>query len=278
MFFKFIWVTSCSLFLVLMLNSCGRAPSSLLRQGQLPLFDFPLYVSEGVPGNIWRYQRDGSRTLLISGLADPRGIATDMWGNLFVAERTAGRVLKVNLADGNSTIVATGLQQPTIVAVDSFGEAYVTQDTPQNIIRASDQAVINSYSGRPSGIFFGVNDLLVASVFDTNTVFWGRSSASPSTTVSQPVNVAMDSTGRVYIAEGLASNAHVYRFSQEGPTGMTPVADSLNGPQGIAVDPAQNIFVVEQGAGRIVLVTYDGNLFQWAAGLVDPQYLAFTQY
>jgi serine/threonine-protein kinase len=278
MFFRFGTLSLSLGLLFIFLLSCGRAPSSLLRQGQLPLFDFPLYVSEGVPGNIWRYERNASRTLLINGLNDPRGIASDKWGNLFVAERGAGRVLKINLTSGVSTVIATSLQQPTIVAVDSFGEAYVTQDTPQNIIRVSDQAVITTYSGRPSGIFFGVNDLLVASVFDTNTVFWGRSNSSPSATVSQPVNVAMDSLGRVYIAEGLAANAHVYRFNQTSPTGMTSVADSLNGPQGIAVDPAQNIFVVEQGAGRIVLVTYDGNLFQWTGSLIDPQYLAFTQY
>ncbi len=275
MFFKIFFL----IFFTLFSASCGRAPSSLLRQGQIPIYDFPLYLTEGVPGKIWKYNRDGSRTLLTSGLNDPRGIASDKWGNLFVAERGGGRVLKVNTNDGSYTVVASSLQQPTIIAVDSFGIPYVTQDTPQNIIRATDQATIATFSGgRPSGIVFGVNDLMICAIFDSNSVFWGTSESGSSANVSQPVNTAIDSTGRIYVAEGLSSNAHVYRYSQRTPTQKTAVADQLNGPQGIAVDPAQNIFVVEQGAGRIVLVTFDGQLYQWATGLSDPQYLAFTQY
>lgn len=57
--------------------TCGRSASTMLRQGQSPVFDFPLYISEGATGRIWRYNRDRSRTLVLSGLNDPRGIATD---------------------------------------------------------------------------------------------------------------------------------------------------------------------------------------------------------
>ena len=37
-------------------------------------------------------------------------------------------------------------------------------------------------------------------------------------------------------------------------------------------------FVAEQGAGRIVLVSFDGNTFSWLSDVQDPQALAFTQY
>jgi hypothetical protein len=50
------------------------------------------------------------------------------------------------------------------------------------------------------------------------------------------------------------------------------------GPCGIAIDLVGNIFAVEQGAGRIILTTYDGKAYSWISDVEDPQYLAFTQY
>lgn len=257
--------------------SCGRAPSSLLRQGQLPVYDFPLYLSEGALGNIWKYERNATRTLLVSGLNDPRGIATDRFGNLFVAEYGGNRLLKVNTADGSTTVVMSGLSAPSMVAVDSFGEAYVGQDTPMTITRSSDGQVKKTYSSIPSAFVFGVEDLLIVGLFDQDRVYWGDSSTA---TAADPVNVALDGTGRVYVAEGTATDARVLRFHQRAPgsdTGVV-VADQLLGPRGIAVDPVGNIYVVEQGAGRIVLITHEGVLYSWVSNVVDPQYLAFTQY
>ena len=90
------------LLLAAALPSCGRSPSTLLRQGQIPLYDFPIYLSEGAAGNIWKYERDGSRTLLIDGLNDPRGLATDRFSNLYV-ERGENQVLRIDIASGAST-------------------------------------------------------------------------------------------------------------------------------------------------------------------------------
>src|SRR5690554_3208422 len=100
------------IFIAFAFVSCGRAPSSLLRQGQLPLYDFPLYVSEGAPGRIWKYDRDGSRALLVEGLSNPSGIATDRFNNLYVVEVDAARLIKVNTGSGSVTVVRTGLQSP----------------------------------------------------------------------------------------------------------------------------------------------------------------------
>lgn len=265
--------------LLLVWSSCGRSPSRLLRQGQLPLTDFPLYVSEGTPGRIWKYDVNGTRTQFASGLNEPRGLATDQWGNLWVAEQGANRVIKINISTGVITPVATGLQQPTIIAVNSFGEAYVTQETLGNIIRVSDSKVIGTFpGGLTTGLAFGVNDTVLVADFNNDRVYWGASPAASAATVTDPVNVVVDQTGRIYVAEGAAANARVYRYQQDNPSVKVTVADLLQGPQGIAIDPAQNIYVMETGTNRIVLVTYDGQLFQWVTGIVDGQYLAFTQY
>lgn len=268
-----------SLFLFLALSvACGRSPSKLLRVGQAPVFDFPLYVSSGDgTGTIWKYEMDGSRTAFVTGLNDPKGVATDKFGNLFVVEAGANRLIKLNLTTAASTVVRGSLSTPSVVAVDSFGEAYVAQEGANNIVRGSDGKVISSFGSRPTALAFGVNDLLLVGLYDASQVLWGGQAGSPTATVSEPVMIATDGTGRVYVAQGSASNAKVFRYNQRDNNGLTTVADGLNGATGIAVDPAGNIYIAEPGASRIVLVTYDQQLYSWSSVSV-PQYLSFTQY
>jgi hypothetical protein len=186
-------------------------------------------------------------------------------------------LLKINLKTKEQKVIRTGLDLPSVVAVDSFGEAYVTQEGANNIVRASDGKAVASYGSRATAIAFGVNDLMLVGLYDDSAVYWGNTVSSPSTTISEPVMIATDATGRVYVAEGSASNAKIYRFHQKSPEGKTTVADGLNGAAGIAVDAAGNIYIAEPGASRIVLATYDQQLYSWA-NIVAPQYMAFTQY
>lgn len=264
--------------LVLTSISCGRRPSDLLRSSQAPVYDFPLYVSSGDgTGTIYKFERDGTSTVFVTGLSDPRGIAIDKSKNLYVAEYGANRVVKFNTDSAERTVIAENLLTPSVVALDSFGEVYVNQEGANNIIRARDQKVVQTYNARPTALSFGVDDLLLVGLYDTNEVFWGSETTSPSDSVQEPVMIATDGTGRIYVAEGTFSNARVYRYNQNSPAGKTVVADSLSGATGIAVDSVGNIFIAEPGASRISLVTHKNQLFYWA-NVVAPLYLAFTQY
>lgn len=261
-----------------LLLSCGKQPASLLRVGQAPLYNFPLYISSS-NGTIYKFNKDASSEVFASGLNDPRGIAIDKFQNMYVAEYGNSRVLKFNLNSGVQETMLAGLDEPTSVAVDSFGDVYVTQEgaTARNIIRVKDQKVIQSFSASPSAIAFGVDDLLLVGLFDSSKVLWGGESSSPSDTVSEPVMITTDSSGRVFVAEGTATNAKVYRYHQTSPSGKTVVADGLNGATGIAVDPVGNIYIAEPGSSRIALATIDGLFYFWAS-VPQPQQLAFTPY
>ncbi len=257
--------------------ACGRSPSRLLRQGLAPVFDYPLFMSEGAPGKIWKFDRDRNKTLVAEGLSDPRGIATDRANHLYVVEQGANRLVRVNIETGEVTVVLESLDIPTAVAVDSVGEVYVTQEGSKTILRASDRSTRATFTERPSALAFGVNDILLVGTFDDNKVYWGNT-LDNSATVEQPVSISTDSNGRVFVAEGSTTNARILRFHQQGPTGETVVADALGGVSGMAVDPVGNLYAVEQGSARIIVITYDNHLLVWSTDVVDPQYLAFTQY
>lgn len=260
------WISACG----------GKGPSSLLRQGQAPFLDFPMYVTGG-PGKVWKFDQAGNRTTLVDGLNDPKGIATDKYNNLYVVEQGLGRLLKVNTETGSYTVVADSLSLPSVVAVDSMGEVYVAQEGANNILRVSDHSVVATFAAGPTALAFGVNDIMLVGLYSLSEVFWGGPSGV-STTVSQPVNIGTDATGRVYVAEGLATGAKIYRFHQNEPAGKVAVADSLSGVGGFVVDPVGNVYISEAGASRILVALHNGQLNVWASGVTAPEYMTFTQY
>lgn len=269
------------LFILLIFSffSCGKHPSDLLRVGQAPLYNFPLYVTSA-NGTLYKFNKDGTSEDFVTGLNDPRGLAIDKYQNIYVAEFGNSRVIKIDITTREVTPLATGLLEPTSVAVDSFGDVYVTQEAvaARNILRVKDLKVIDTYTASPSAISFGVNDILLVGLFDISRVLWGGAeSSSPNDTIQEPVMITTDANGRVYVAEGTATNAKVYRYHQSEPSGKVVVADGLQGATGIAVDPVGNIYIAEPGASRIALATHDGQFFFWVA-VPQPQQLAFTPY
>ena len=258
--------------------ACGKHPADLLRLGQTPLYNFPLYVSAGdSTGTIWKFDSAATKEIFVTGLNDPRGLTIDKYQNLYVVEFGASRVTKINLKSKVSTVLATGLQTPSVVAVDSFGDVYVNQEGTKNVVRVRDMKVINTYTSRPTAIAFGVNDIMLVGLFDAAKILFGAAPDSQSASVTEPVMITTDANGRVYVAEGTASNAKVYRFNQSAPSGRTTVADGLSGATGLAVDSVGNLYIAEPGASRISLVTFKNEFFFWA-NITSPQYMSFTPY
>jgi sugar lactone lactonase YvrE len=267
-------ITTFSLYI----SACGREAGRALRQGQLPVFDFPIYLTEGAPGKVWKIDKDRNKTLLAEGLMDPRGVVTDRFQNVYVAEYGAGRVLKFPAGKSAFTVLAEGLSSPSVVATDSFGEVYVAQDGVKTVSRLSDHKLFGSYSSVASALAFGVDDIPLVGLFNEDKVFWSWTNDGPTASIESPNNIAIDGTGRVYVAKADPLAGEIHRYNQREPGEGQVVANNLLGPTGIAIDLVGNMFVVEQGANRIVLVTDDGKKFEWLTGIMDGQYLAFTQY
>lgn len=263
------------------LEGCGiRSPSSLLRQGQLPLNGFPLYATVG-DGSIRKYAADGTYTVFATGLNNPRGIATDRFRNVYVVEQGANRLLKYK-QDGSSTVFKDGLSTPFIVALDSFDEPYVTQDATKDIVRARDGRVLKAYSNPPTALAFGVNDIPLVGIQAENIMYWGATANAPSLVVNQPANIVVDSTGRVYVTDVPNSGPNsdqIIRLGQQGPTNPTLVGGGLAGPQGIAIDAEENVFMA-LSADSVIVVAFQGSteIRYFDSVLADFQYLAFTRY
>jgi DNA-binding beta-propeller fold protein YncE len=149
-------------------------------------------------------------TLVSSGLSDPRGVAVDGAGNVYIADTSNNTVKKWTVASSTVTnLVAVGLSGPSGVAVDSAGNVYIA-DTRNNAIKKWRVANSNVTTLVASGL-------------------------------NQPWGVAVDGMGNVYIAD--PDNNAIYKWSAANSNLTTLVSSGLNNPQGVAVDVAGNVYI-----------------------------------
>ncbi len=177
----------------------------------------------------------GTITATSIGLTFPRGIATDAYGNVYVADQYAHRVRRFD-ATGFATVVAgdgvqgdTGdggpanaarLALPADVAVDSLGNVYIADAASHRVRRVDLTGQITTIAG---------------------TGAYGFSGDGGPATVAQldgPSAVAVDGLGNVFIAD--RQNARIRRVDALGTITTiagTGIAD-YNGDDGPAIEAA----------------------------------------
>jgi len=160
-----------------------------------------------VAGNMYTVAGTGSNTYNGEGIQaikagmNSTSVALDSAGNVYVGGQASNRVQKITLSTGLITTVAgngilgnigdTGLSTlaeidtPRGIAVDAGGNVYIA-DTLNNCIRKVDASGhINTIAGTNS----------------TTGGYSGDSGNATSATLDQPYDVALDSTGNLYIAD-----------------------------------------------------------------------------
>jgi sugar lactone lactonase YvrE len=144
-------------------------------------------------------------------LCFPTGVAVDSAGNLYIADTNNSRVRRISsgvitTVAGNGTCSAfedgiqattAGVCGPASVAVDNAGNLYIAVPGNGRVLKVDTSGILTTIAGG------GTN---------------GVAEGSPATTASLnfPKGLAVDSRGRVYVAEG----THVRLLT---PTGVMPV-------------------------------------------------------
>ncbi|MFJ1792168.1 NHL domain-containing protein [Kitasatospora griseola] len=202
-------------------------------------------------------------------LNQPRGVAVDSAGNIYIADAGHHRLRKIT-ADGRiSTIAGTGtggfagnngpavsaqLNYPLAVAVDGTGVLYVSDYSGHRVRKITTDGRISTIAG-------------------TGTPgFSGDGNPAASAQLSHPRGLTVDSDGNVYIADG--NNHRVRRIGADGKistvagtstAGFTgdggPAGKAqLNLPMGVAVDGAGNLYVSDYNNHRIRRIGADGKI------------------
>lgn len=157
----------------------SRSPTKNIESGAEGIYQW--FTIEAKPQRILTHREDSPVDRQVAA-REPVDLATDSQGRLYVLEEAGGSVVRYSSSlDTSTRLVTGGLTDPLSVDVDAMGNVYVLEE-----------------SGRMQ-------------VFDTR----GRQldSLGPSypggVTLSDPVDLAVDDTGRVYLLDGKPTALYV---------------------------------------------------------------------
>jgi hypothetical protein len=212
--------------------------------------------------------------------------------NLYVADRTTGKIFVYSLASGIPTTpavtLATGFSTLYDAQFDASGRLFVINDVTPSVIYGynlpltpSSMPVVTltingssptntdnafSFTFDPSGNLWvadnGNNRLL-----GYHGPFSGTMTPTAFTTiaVSLPWNVISDPTGNLYVASG----THVVRMNAP-PSGANATLSSLSEPIAMQLDASGNLYVGDFGNGN--LLRYNAPINDGATpAILDPQ-------
>ena len=186
------------------------------------------------------------------------GVALDQQGNLYVADAVTFLIHEVSAAGIISTVAGNGdccysgdggpARSAVLnlapwgggIAVDSQGNLYVADTANQRVRKISPSGIITTVAG--TGISNGYS---------------GDGGPATSAQLNYPSNVAVDSNGNLYIADG--GNAVIRKISPLGI--ITTVAQS--GGRALAVDKADNLYF--EDASGVRTLSASGNITTFTA-------------
>ena len=196
----------------------------------------------------------------------PSSIAIDASGNLYIADTNNWAIRRISTSGIITTVAGNGqygyggdngqatkakLAGPTGVAVDASGNLYIADSGNERIRYVNSSGVIATIAG--TGV----------------AGFSGDGSAATAARFSNPVAVALDASGNVYVAD--LDNNRIRRFALGGT--VTTFAGTTNSvgdggpstqarvePWAVAVDSAGNLYIADRSEQRVRKVTPAGTI------------------
>ena len=203
-------------------------------------------------------------------LNNPYGVAVDTSGNVWVADHDNNRVLEYikpttngpnavlvlgqsSFGSSNNNVTQTTLYHPTAVTVDSSGKIWVADNSNNRLLRYGTLA-----TGAAATIVLGQSN------------FTSGSSGAGQNNLNSPWDVKIDSAANVWVAD--TSNNRVLRYNAPISSGMaasmvlgqsnfsntsqnrggSPAQNTLNQPEGLAIDSSGRIWISDSSNYRIL--------------------------
>jgi hypothetical protein len=236
-----------------------------------------------VPGSA----TDGSTA---NDLCDPKGVAVDGSGNLYVADTTNNRVLEYNAPLATDTtadrvlgqddfihnvanlVDAQGLNAPQALAIDASttpNRIYVADEDNNRVLGWRDAASFTS--GAPADLVIGQPDFL-------SSLCNGAAGTVSASSLCSPAGLAVDGSGNLYVADTDNNRVLEYTNPFNACAGVFPCvggpgalvlgqgvsftsntannggvsAGSLDSPLQVALDGAGNLYVADSDNNRVV--------------------------
>jgi prepilin-type processing-associated H-X9-DG protein len=221
------------------------------------------------------------------GLSGANDIAFDTGGNLYVANYSAGNILKVT-PGGASSIFASGFATSTVrgMAIDAVGNLYV--GSLSSLIKVSPTGTWSTFATPGPSTIYGLaidnaGNIYVPSYTTANTILRVTPAGAVSTFVNtnsllnQPVAMVFDTAGNSYVTNYASGTSGAGTLVKVTPSGtVTLLASGFSAPKGLTIDTAGNLYVANETLNTVSKVTSAGVVSTLvSSGLSSPIGLAF---
>ncbi len=272
-----------ALSLFILLGICGRSATA---QMVLP---GPNIITTVAGNGTGGYSGDGGQATGAKLYINARGSAvTDSAGNLYIGDQGNNRIRRVDKATGVITTVAgngtggfsgdggyatsaeiwTSISYGQGVAVDSQGNLFLSDGYNRRIRRVdASTGVITTYVG-------------VGTQLTSCTQYTGDGGLATNATLFNPMGLAFDSAGNLYISDtcavrkvdkntGIITTYAGKPSSVPGggcPDGAAAAGCALGNTFGITFDASDNLYIAEGGANKVRKVTASTGIISTIAG------------
>ncbi len=203
---------------------------------------------------------------------DPEGVAVDGSGNVYIADTLNNRIRKVDSSGVITTFAGTGsygfsgdggqataarLRRPEDVAVDGSGNIYIADSSSHRVRKVDSAGVITTFAGTGQR---GIR---------------GDGGPATSANIQQPVAIALDGSGNLYIAD--LHNDRIRKVDSSGIITTVALGDHtfggdggratsalLNRPYDVALDGSGNVYIADTFNERIRKVDSSGTITTFA--------------
>ncbi len=196
-----------------------------------------LYVADSSNNKIRLIATDGTVSTLVTNgpplsLSVPTGLTFDHLGNLIVADRDHGNVLKIS-PSGDVVTLASHLGMPSGVAVDANNNVFVAELSANRITKIlPDQGT------------------LVVAGSGVNGFADGTGSAAK---FGSPRNLAFGPSGNLYVTD--PDNGRIRKITPGGV--VTTIAQGFTFAFGLAVGPDESVYAADFWGQKIMKITTD---------------------
>ena len=228
-----------------------------------------VYIYDGSCNCIHLLTPSGSLTTVAgsTGFDDVLGIAVDAAGNLYVSEGGGNDVRKLTPGGTQTVVAGTGfpgysgdggpagaaqLSFPYGLATDTKGNLYICDQGNERIRKVTSGGTISTIAG--NGLFRFSGD--------------GGPATSAVLSDQSPTAITTDTSGNIYIVDGarvrkISPKGIINTVAGDGVSGFLgdggpAINAEFSGISGLSVDSVGNLFIADNGNGRIRKVTPNG--------------------